>query len=41
MTGVDDPYEEPESPDLTIGVDGREPVDLAVEVVELVVGAGR
>jgi bifunctional enzyme CysN/CysC len=41
MTGIDDPYEEPESPDLTIGTDGRQPVDLAVEVVELVVGADR
>ena len=41
MTGVDDPYEPPPSPDLTIGLDGRPPVELAEELVAMVLGVDR
>jgi adenylyl-sulfate kinase len=38
FTGVSDPYEEPESPELRLETEGREPADSAREVVEFVSG---
>jgi adenylyl-sulfate kinase len=38
FTGVSDPYEEPESPELRLDTEGREPEDCAREVLEYLAG---
>src|SRR5216117_1760492 len=39
FTGVSDPYEAPESPELRLDTEGREPVDSAREVLEYLLAA--
>ena len=38
FTGVSDPYEEPESPELRLETEGRSPADAAAEVLEHLTG---
>ena len=40
FTGIDDPYEPPEHPDLTIAGDRMAPSDAAATIVDVLIGHG-